>query len=256
MIAYYNMSPLRALPWLIGMVFGYFLHVSNNKPNLIRKPIAQRVLFVALVICFAHVFGAAAVLNASYSKWINSIYLSLSPTAFVLSLAWIIYCCKLGYAGPINSFLSCPPFKIVSKLTHCIYLVQSLVIHYSIFSMRVPPFITGFEMTVHQIPGDLLYSFLIGLLLALSVELPTQTIVNVLLKKPSSAMKSCHVNKLTVLTFLPDRLCSVRGVQNVNRSIGINLLTEHIPAKRPKLETALLMVASTIYDLRNKFIET
>ncbi|XP_031330810.1 nose resistant to fluoxetine protein 6-like, partial [Photinus pyralis] len=182
-IAYYTLTPTRASPWLIGLIFGYFLHLTNNNPSPIRKPIAQRILFVALVICFAHVFGASAILNARYNKWISSIYLSLSPTAFVLSLAWIIYCCKLGYAGPINSFLSCSPFKIVSKLTYCMYLVQSPIIVYSIFTMRVPPFITGFEMTVHQIPGDLLYSFLIGLVLSLSVELPTQTFANALLKK-------------------------------------------------------------------------
>ncbi|XP_031331439.1 nose resistant to fluoxetine protein 6-like isoform X1 [Photinus pyralis] len=75
-------------------------------------------------------------------------------------------------------------------------------------------------------------------------------------------------NKLAFSTCLPDA-CSDTDVQTIIRGIGINFTTEdphcQTLAKRPELDTggiigltitvclALLMVASTIYDIRNKF---
>ncbi|XP_031330808.1 nose resistant to fluoxetine protein 6-like [Photinus pyralis] len=77
-------------------------------------------------------------------------------------------------------------------------------------------------------------------------------------------------NRLAFPTCLPEG-CSGGDVQNVIRGIGINLTIKdshcQTLAKRPEMDTGciigltffvclpLLMAASTIYDLRNKFIE-
>lgn len=107
---------VRAAPWLIGILFGYFLHVNRGKSRL--------SVWLGWIISLALIFTC---LFALYPNGIKMVKLdqafctSLTRIVWPLALVWLVFACKYGYGGLANSFLSSPLWQPLSKLSYCVY---------------------------------------------------------------------------------------------------------------------------------------
>lgn len=120
----YFTTHTRASPWLIGVLFGYYLHVNRGKKFKL-SPLTVWIGWIgSLAIIFACLFGLYpyAANGTNLPKLDESFYVTLTRVAWPLALVWVVFACKYGYGGMANSFLSSPMWQPLSKLSYCAYI--------------------------------------------------------------------------------------------------------------------------------------
>lgn len=146
-ITYYP-THVRMGAWIVGILFGYFMHnirgrrVVMPKVRLSSLIFAQRIRYhnillvpqkivwlgwiVSLSMVFAVVFGNYPLqqIDDKTPALIGGLYHSISRITWSMALSFMIYACHFGYGGPINWFLSLPGWQPFSRLTYAIYLLH------------------------------------------------------------------------------------------------------------------------------------
>lgn len=64
---------------------------------------------------------------AEPSKVESAFFEALSRLSWAVALAWIVFICCQGRGGIINSFLSCPLWQPLSRLSYAIYIIHLVV---------------------------------------------------------------------------------------------------------------------------------
>ncbi|XP_031351945.1 nose resistant to fluoxetine protein 6-like isoform X1 [Photinus pyralis] len=126
---YYYSTHTRASPWFIGFMLGYAISPTGrwSKARLGRT---------SVILCWtACILTAVCELSWGYLEtsenvnvFKNSIENCLRRPAWAVAVAWVIYSCHIGYGGIVNTVLSLPIFKVLSKLTYCGYLLHCIFI--------------------------------------------------------------------------------------------------------------------------------
>ncbi|XP_031347624.1 nose resistant to fluoxetine protein 6-like [Photinus pyralis] len=181
---YYYFLPSKALPWLVGFIFGYIIFAKIREQNEVRtcKGFSRFVLGAAIVVILICRFVVYLITVTPYNQISNSFCLAVTQLG-IIPIGYIVYCCHLGYGGVINRFLSNPLFEVVAKLSYNMYLVHHLVVEYNIASIRVSPFLSNYTFLFHDLPGVVFLSFLLAIVLSLGVELPVEHFVGALLNR-------------------------------------------------------------------------
>lgn len=120
----YFSTHTRASPYLIGILFGYFLHVNRGKSfklSPITVVLGWLTSLALLFSCLFAVYGYAA--DAEIPPIVEeAFYLTFTRIAWPLGLCWVVFACMHGYGGLANSFLSSPLWQPLSKLSYSAYI--------------------------------------------------------------------------------------------------------------------------------------
>ncbi|KRX43085.1 Nose resistant to fluoxetine protein 6, partial [Trichinella murrelli] len=166
----------RCGPFLIGLLFGYYLH----KIRLVKK-----LPKVAVGLCWTACTGTALLVLFGlydYSKSFEITYAAklmyggLARIAWAIVLAWITFACTAGYAAPLNDFLSWKIWIPLSRLTYSAYLVHPILIRCYYASQNKPLHYNNNYQMAHYFLGHLLFSFLLALVVNLTLEAPFQVL--------------------------------------------------------------------------------
>ncbi|XP_046418606.1 nose resistant to fluoxetine protein 6-like isoform X5 [Neodiprion fabricii] len=116
----------RASAYFFGMFLGYDVATKKRQLTKVNVWINWAATSVLLLFCmcathfnYNNAFAYNRVLEVVLA-------LTLRP-CWSVAIAWIIYACTHGYGGPINSFLSMPFFRPLSRLSFSTYLLHALI---------------------------------------------------------------------------------------------------------------------------------
>ncbi|CAD5231360.1 unnamed protein product [Bursaphelenchus xylophilus] len=126
----YNPPWMRAQPYIIGFILGYFMH------DKLRIRLNKFSVFLGWFLIPVCVFAVSYPIR----DWVAQQPMALLPRALYSALAryawsymigWIVFSCYYGYGGPVNRFLNWPGWVPLGKLSYCAYLVHLfVVVHY------------------------------------------------------------------------------------------------------------------------------
>lgn len=129
----------RIGPYLTGLCLGYILSELNS----IKSPKTATWMVVGGWLCAA-VFGLGSLfgLYPALQGWdwpvYNLLYGGFHRTLWSLSIAWIIFACHTGLAGPISIILHCPLFAILAPLCYSVYLIHMVPV-LTVFTLSTFP---------------------------------------------------------------------------------------------------------------------
>ncbi|XP_032296332.1 nose resistant to fluoxetine protein 6 [Drosophila virilis] len=125
----YFTTHTRASPWIIGLIFGYYLHVNRGKTFKLNRLTVWLGWLISLGLIFTCLFALYPYpANGNHLPIVNeAFYVTLTRIAWPLALVWLVFACKYGYGGLANSFLSSPLWQPLSKLSYGAYIWHILI---------------------------------------------------------------------------------------------------------------------------------
>lgn len=130
---------MRFQPFLLGILFAYYLHKTKAKQIKLSKMLQVVFWFISFLIGASVIGGSYSVRINGYSRMETSLYWGFSKAGWCLALSWIMFACIHGYGGLVNRFLSNRLFMVLSKLTYLMYLLHLDIVHLVWFSMNLDP---------------------------------------------------------------------------------------------------------------------
>ncbi|XP_072938662.1 O-acyltransferase like protein-like isoform X2 [Epargyreus clarus] len=122
-VNYYINTLTRASPFIVGMMYGYLLHLYRRRRLFISHMLNTFLWVFSLAILG---FVAYAVLPTLQASWNNRVldilYNTLLRPMWAAAMGWIIFACAKGYGGPVNWFLSLRVWKLPSRISYAMYL--------------------------------------------------------------------------------------------------------------------------------------
>uniref|UniRef100_A0A0A1WY94 Nose resistant to fluoxetine protein 6 n=1 Tax=Zeugodacus cucurbitae TaxID=28588 RepID=A0A0A1WY94_ZEUCU len=190
----YYSTHTRCSAWLIGLLFGCYLHYNNGRIAKISNWLVAFGWVVSLGMLFTLVF-------AWYPKTLpttsdptvleSAFYFAGGRVAWPLALCWIVFACINGYGGPINSFLSWTFWQPISKLSYIMYIWHLIVITINASRIKTNTYFSDYDVTL-SFWSNFGVTLLVSVCLHLAVEAPVADIESYLLprNKPKTAKRS------------------------------------------------------------------
>ncbi|XP_059140219.1 nose resistant to fluoxetine protein 6-like isoform X2 [Physella acuta] len=181
---YYYFAPYcRIGPYVVGIIVGYFLAVSNGKIKM-RKYVVCIGWALATAVALAVLYGLRGDISGDHysSVGVAALYLALARSAWGASVAWVVVACASGYGGPVNAILSWPPFVVLGRLTYMAYLIHPcLMIAY--FANMESPYYTIDTSIAISFLGILVVVNMASFVLMLALESPMISLEKIFLGK-------------------------------------------------------------------------
>ncbi|KAH8241173.1 hypothetical protein KR032_001440 [Drosophila birchii] len=144
----YLATHTHAAPWLIGFLFGYFLHLNRGK----KFRLSRVSVWSGWILCLAMIFTSIFAVYP-YAKWGNSLstvaeasYYTLTRVGWPLALGWVVFAGMQGYGGLANSFLSHPLWQPLSKLSYSVYIWHMFVEEVNARSVRTNSYFSDYRV--------------------------------------------------------------------------------------------------------------
>ncbi|KAH8272279.1 hypothetical protein KR044_006677 [Drosophila immigrans] len=185
----YFSTHTRASPWIIGLLFGYFLHVNRGKSFKLNRLSVWAGWLFSLALIFACLFGIYPYAANGYELPIlnEAFYVTLTRIAWPIALVWVVFACKYGYGGLANSFLSSPMWQPLSKLSYCAYIWHLLIEQFNGINTHTNTYFSDYQVMLRFWP-DFGFTVLLAYMMYILVEAPTGGIQMLLL--PSGRPKA------------------------------------------------------------------
>ncbi|KAH8241181.1 hypothetical protein KR032_001438 [Drosophila birchii] len=170
----YYATHVHATPWLIGFLFGYFLHLNKGK----KFQLSSLCVCLGWILCLAMIFTSIFALYP-YAKWTaeplstlaESFYYTLTRLAWPLALCWVVFACMQGYGGLANSFLSSPLWQPLSRLSYSIFIWHLFIVEINARNFRTNSYFSDYQVIL-QWWSDIGITVLVSYLLYLIIEAP------------------------------------------------------------------------------------
>ncbi|XP_018567001.1 nose resistant to fluoxetine protein 6-like isoform X2 [Anoplophora glabripennis] len=183
---YYLKTHGRAAPWFIGVLLGHILSLirfRNYKFSRFNKTMGVILWAVCLATLLTCALGGHSTLRSpNYDRLGNSFYIALIRPVWALCVAWVIWACAMGYAGPVNTFLSHPLFQILNRFTYSIYLIHVTLLFATVFSAKISIYFTPLYMA-YLFWGTFMFTFGISILWVLAFESPVINFEKIIFNK-------------------------------------------------------------------------
>ncbi|GAB6033680.1 hypothetical protein CHUAL_013737 [Chamberlinius hualienensis] len=190
----YNKPWGRMTTVLIGMAFGYLMHIKGRgvKINLLLVWI---LWLISAAIDLALVYGMQPYMAGKVMEDnMQVVFGSLSRPAWGFTIGWIIFSCATGYGGLINKILSWKAFIPISRLAYTIYIV-----HFTIIGIYYGGRPDGTYIDIGSVTyictSIIILSIVCALVLNLTTEAPFINLEKIVFKLPSttsSATRNDH----------------------------------------------------------------
>ncbi|XP_055846324.1 nose resistant to fluoxetine protein 6-like [Episyrphus balteatus] len=199
----------RCAPWLMGFVFGYFIHY-HRQSNFRISGITQLLLWIGslgtllsivLLPYFPSMIYGSSVFQAS-------MYEGLKRVGWATALTWISFSCYYGLGGFIDAFLSHPFWQPLSRLTYALYLTHMAIEKLHFGSARTPIYFTPYNQFLY-----FWSAFGISLLLSIYITLAFESPIMILEKFIFGGNKP--VAKKVTLEEQPTHTIAMDQVQKV-----------------------------------------
>ncbi|XP_034490672.1 nose resistant to fluoxetine protein 6-like [Drosophila innubila] len=178
----YFTTHTRASPWIIGLLFGYYLHVNRGKSFKLNRLTVWLGWIISLGLIFTCLFALYPYQQNGYAlPTLNeAFYVTLTRIAWPLALVWIVFACKYGYGGMANSFLSSPMWQPLSKLSYCAYIVHLFVEQFNAIITHTSTYFSDYQVML-RFWSDFGFTVLAAYFLYILLEAPTGGIQMLLL---------------------------------------------------------------------------
>lgn len=145
----YYATHTHAAPWLIGFLFGYFLHLNRAKKFQLNWMIVGLGWILSLAMIFTSIFAlypSGKWIGASVSILGESFYHTFTRIGWPLALCWVIFACIQGYGGLANSFLSSPLWQPLSRLSYSIFIWHLFIVEVNARNVRTNVYFSNYQM--------------------------------------------------------------------------------------------------------------
>nr|XP_032296495.1 O-acyltransferase like protein-like [Drosophila virilis] len=139
---------MHGTPWLIGAVFGYFLHANRGKSFKLNRIAVWSGWVSALVIFFLCEFVLLPYVEwtgPDLSQLSDALYYSLTRIGWPIGLCWVVFACMQGY-GMADSFLSSPLWQPLSKLSYSAYVWHIMIQEINGRRVQTNTYFSNYEM--------------------------------------------------------------------------------------------------------------
>ncbi|KAH8387903.1 hypothetical protein KR093_010286, partial [Drosophila rubida] len=181
----------RASPWIIGLLFGYFLHVNRGKSFKLNHLTVWAGWIFSLALIFACLFGIYPYTANGYElPTLNeAFYVTLTRIAWPIALVWVVFACKYGYGGMANSFLSSPMWQPLSKLSYCAYIWHILFQQFNTYTTRTSTYFSDYQVMLRFWP-DFGFTVLLSYGMYILLEAPAAGLEMLLLPSGKGKAKA------------------------------------------------------------------
>ncbi|XP_017110764.1 nose resistant to fluoxetine protein 6 [Drosophila elegans] len=201
----YYATNTRASPYLIGILFGYFLHVNRGKDfklNRLTVLVGWLVGLALLFTCLFAVYGQSSLPIVEEAS-----YVTFSRIAWPLGLCWVVFACMHGYGGLANGFLSSPLWQPLSKLSYSAYIFHMFIESLNGGMTRTSTYFSDYQMML-RFWSDFGFTLLFSYLMHILIEAPFASLEGLLLPtnkpNPPPAMESKIEPKVAEIETSPD----------------------------------------------------
>ncbi|XP_039301087.1 nose resistant to fluoxetine protein 6-like, partial [Nilaparvata lugens] len=135
------LNPIHRLtPYLIGVMFGYIL--QEMKPQHRKLSWEKQLIgWSGCLVCLYYAYFAmakAAKRGYTYSESEAALFGMAQPLLWCPAICWIIYACQTQQAGVVSKMLEWKGFVIFSRISYPFYLVQIMIIFWSVTDVKAP----------------------------------------------------------------------------------------------------------------------
>ncbi|EDW37664.1 GL27108 [Drosophila persimilis] len=192
----YFSTHTRASPYLIGILFGYFLHVNRGKSWKLSPVVVFLGWLVSLGLLFTCIFALYGYHSNSESLPIldEAFYLTLSRIAWPLGLCWVVFACMHGYGGLANSFLSSPLWQPLSRLSYSAYIFHMFIESLNGGRTRTSTYFSDYDVML-RFWGDFGFTVLLAFFAYILIEAPFGGLEAILLPIRSASPKPAPVSQ-------------------------------------------------------------
>ncbi|XP_059481090.1 nose resistant to fluoxetine protein 6-like [Neocloeon triangulifer] len=192
---FYSNTPLRAIPYLVGMALGYILS-RKTKISIPKWGIALGWLLSA-AICLTIVFTILIVYAEDYvyEPVAASFYATFHKFGWAIGVGWVIWACVNGYGGPVNSILAWRYFVPFSKLSFAAYLIHQDMMDFRRALRRTANYISAFEM-YYEFAAFVIVLAPFSAVLYTMVEAPIMNLLRIAFRKKSHPANAKSVDPM------------------------------------------------------------
>ncbi|XP_017055215.1 nose resistant to fluoxetine protein 6 [Drosophila ficusphila] len=144
----YNATHNHAAPWLIGALFGYFLHSIRGREIRLHVVLVWMGWLLSLAVMFTSMFALypyARFLGPSPTILEGALYYTLTRIGWPLALCWVVFACLKGYGSLANSFLSSPLWQPISKLSYSAYIWHVFILEVNHRRVRSVSYFSNYD---------------------------------------------------------------------------------------------------------------
>ncbi|KAH8278496.1 hypothetical protein KR018_004092, partial [Drosophila ironensis] len=170
----YLATHTHCAPWLIGFLFGYFLHLNRGRKYHLSRLTVWLSWTLSLALIFTSIFALypAGKWSASpLSTVAESLYYTLTRVAWPLALGWVVFACMQGYGSLANSLLSSPLWQPLSRLSYSVYIWHMFIQEVNSRNVRTSTYFSGYTV-MKNFWSDFGISLVMSYVLYLVIEAP------------------------------------------------------------------------------------
>ncbi|XP_041449502.1 nose resistant to fluoxetine protein 6-like isoform X1 [Drosophila obscura] len=182
----------HAAPWLIGFLFGYFLHLNRGKKFQLSRIAVWSGWVLSLAMIFTSIFAlypAAQWSAPPLSTLEESLYYTLTRVGWPLALCWVVFACMQGHGGLANSFLSSPLWQPLSRLSYSVYIWHMFLVEVNTKNSRTNTYFSDYSMML-KFWSDFGFTVLMAYFFYLIIEAPLAGFDSLLRPKGTSRAKA------------------------------------------------------------------
>ncbi|XP_022209522.2 nose resistant to fluoxetine protein 6-like isoform X3 [Drosophila obscura] len=170
----YSATHTHAAPWLIGFLFGYFLHLNRGKKFQLSRIAVWSGWVLSLAMIFTSIFAMYPFAKLSappLSTLEESLYYTLTRVGWPLALCWIVFACMQGYGGLADSFLSSPLWQPLSRLSYSVYIWHMFIQEVNSRNARTNTYFSDYDV-MRNFWSDFGFTLLMAYVLYIIIEAP------------------------------------------------------------------------------------
>ncbi|KAH8421541.1 hypothetical protein KR009_012235 [Drosophila setifemur] len=187
----YFATHTHAAPWLVGALFGYFLHRIRDTRIRINQLGVWAGWLLCLAVMFTSIFAMlpyAKLLGPSPTVLEGALFYTLTRIGWPLALCWVVFACMQGYGGLANGFLSSPLWQPLSRLSYSAYIWHIFIQEVNHRRVRSNPYFSDYDVML-SFWGALGFTVLMSYVLYVIVEAPLGGLEGLLLPSKRSPPK-------------------------------------------------------------------
>ncbi|XP_068155410.1 nose resistant to fluoxetine protein 6-like [Drosophila tropicalis] len=183
----------HAAPWLVGFLFGYFLHLKRGHKFSLSRPIVWLGWLLCLAMIFTSIFALypyAKLTKPTLSILGEAFYYTLTRIGWPLSLCWVVFACMQGYGGLANSLLSSPLWQPLSRLSYSIYIWHVFIQEFNNRRIQTVTIFSDYEMML-KFWSSFGFAVIMSYVMYIAVEAPLGGLESLLMpnRKPKPHSK-------------------------------------------------------------------